>query len=103
MMQAIRIHTALLYNNTSQREERPVPSGVQAVLFCYILKSANYPQQPTSQKDLRLSAHEAGGQEWLLDFDKAPENINQFIDILDTTLKAINSDYEAKRHKASSG
>jgi hypothetical protein len=46
-----------------------------------------------------FSDSEAGGHEWLLDFDVMPANLEQFIDVLDNTLKAINSDYEAKRHK----
>lgn len=40
-----------------------------------------------------------GGHEWLIEFDKAPDNMEHFIDVLDSTLKTINSDYEAKRHK----
>jgi hypothetical protein len=40
-----------------------------------------------------------GTHEWLIEFEKAPDDINKFIDMLDATLKSINSDYEAKRHK----
>jgi hypothetical protein len=40
-----------------------------------------------------------GTHEWLVEFDKAPDNIQQFIIELDNALKNINSDYEAKRHK----
>jgi hypothetical protein len=28
-----------------------------------------------------------------------PDSVDHFIDVLDQTLKSINSDYEAKRHK----
>lgn len=35
--------------------------------------------------------------QWLIEFAKEPENINEFADILDHQLQAINSDYEAKR------
>jgi len=35
----------------------------------------------------------------LIEFDKAPDNFQQFIIELDAALKSINSDYEAKRHK----
>jgi hypothetical protein len=41
-----------------------------------------------------------GGHEWLIEFDKAPDDINRFMQVLDDTLKAINSDYEAKRYKS---
>lgn len=40
-----------------------------------------------------------GGHEWAIEFDKEPNNINIFIEYLDSSLKSINSDYEAKRHK----
>lgn len=35
--------------------------------------------------------------QWLIEFAKAPENMEQFADILDSKLQEINSDYEAKR------
>jgi GH3 auxin-responsive promoter len=40
-----------------------------------------------------------GAHEWLIEFEKAPESLEQFSTELDTALKQINSDYEAKRHK----
>jgi len=39
------------------------------------------------------------GHEWLIEFVKEPESIEQFRYVLDNTLKALNSDYEAKRYK----
>ncbi|MDD7913652.1 GH3 auxin-responsive promoter family protein [Polaribacter ponticola] len=41
-----------------------------------------------------------GGHEWVIEFDKKPENMNYFTEILDNALKAINSDYEAKRYNS---
>jgi hypothetical protein len=38
-----------------------------------------------------------GGHEWLIEFSKKPENIEQFAKYLDEALKRINSDYDAKR------
>ena len=35
--------------------------------------------------------------EWAIEFDKFPNDINTFIDILDKTLREDNSDYDAKR------
>ncbi|MBS0025739.1 GH3 auxin-responsive promoter family protein [Chitinophaga sp. 22321] len=46
-----------------------------------------------------FSDHGNGGHEWLVEFEVAPDDINRFTNILDSTLKAINSDYEAKRYK----
>jgi hypothetical protein len=40
-----------------------------------------------------------GAHEWLIEFDKHPENIQTFITELDSALKTVNSDYEAKRYK----
>jgi hypothetical protein len=40
-----------------------------------------------------------GTHEWLIEFETAPEDIGRFADLLDSTLKSINSDYEAKRFK----
>jgi hypothetical protein len=40
-----------------------------------------------------------GAHEWLVEFEKEPDDFNEFITELDSNLKNINSDYEAKRHK----
>jgi hypothetical protein len=40
-----------------------------------------------------------GAHEWLIEFEKEPESIEAFNKELDTALKNINSDYEAKRYK----
>ena len=40
-----------------------------------------------------------GCHEWIFEFDKHPTDINYFIDVLDTVLKSLNSDYEAKRYR----
>ena len=41
----------------------------------------------------------SGAHEWIVEFEKEPESITQFRDILDETLRQINSDYDAKRFK----
>jgi hypothetical protein len=40
-----------------------------------------------------------GAHQWIIEFDKAPQDMEYFIEVLDDALKALNSDYEAKRHK----
>jgi hypothetical protein len=40
-----------------------------------------------------------GAHEWVIEFERAPDDPEHFVEILDTTLKALNSDYEAKRYK----
>jgi len=39
-----------------------------------------------------------GAHEWLVEFEKAPEDLAFFTNILDNALKSLNSDYEAKRY-----
>jgi len=46
-----------------------------------------------------MGGSENGGHEWAMEFSKEPENSALFIEIFDTALKAVNSDYEAKRYK----
>ncbi len=40
-----------------------------------------------------------GAHEWLIEFEKLPENMDQFVCELDHALQDTNSDYEAKRYK----
>jgi hypothetical protein len=46
-----------------------------------------------------FSDNNNGAHEWLIEFEKEPDDFNTFISELDNCLKNINSDYEAKRHK----
>ena len=46
-----------------------------------------------------FSEHANGAHEWLIEFEKKPDNLQQFIIELDSALKNCNSDYEAKRHR----
>ena len=38
-----------------------------------------------------------GAHEWLIEFEKAPQSIDNFTVLLDKNLQSLNSDYEAKR------
>lgn len=44
-----------------------------------------------------MSEAGTGAHEWLIEFDKEPEDIGRFAEVLDNHLKKVNSDYEAKR------
>jgi hypothetical protein len=46
-----------------------------------------------------FSSENNGAHEWLIEFDKEPDNMHHFSYELDCALKNLNSDYEAKRHK----
>ena len=46
-----------------------------------------------------LANAQKGGHEWIVEFAKEPEDLEQFKQILDKKLREINSDYDAKRYK----
>ena len=46
-----------------------------------------------------MEGNEKGAHEWLIEFEKMPEDVHQFAEILDKSLQELNSDYEAKRYK----
>jgi hypothetical protein len=46
-----------------------------------------------------FSENDNGAHEWLIEFERAPADINAFTIELDNALKQVNSDYEAKRYK----
>ncbi len=46
-----------------------------------------------------FNGNDRGGHEWIIEFEHRPSDIEHFTDILDNTLRLINSDYDAKRFK----
>ncbi|MCD4747533.1 MAG: GH3 auxin-responsive promoter family protein [Bacteroidales bacterium] len=54
---------------------------------------SEYTAAPVYFKEKENAAHE-----WLIEFEKPPENMEFFIETFDNALKSINSDYEAKRY-----
>lgn len=45
-----------------------------------------------------FSSDKNAAHEWLIEFEKSPDNIEYFAETLDNALKSLNSDYEAKRY-----
>ena len=39
-----------------------------------------------------------GAHEWIIEFKTPPKELNYFVELLDNSLKSLNSDYEAKRY-----
>jgi hypothetical protein len=39
-----------------------------------------------------------GAHEWIIEFKTPPKDLQYFVELLDNSLKALNSDYEAKRY-----
>lgn len=54
---------------------------------------SDYTAGPHFSPDRRTAAHE-----WIVEFEKAPENPDYFSETFDNALKSLNSDYEAKRY-----
>jgi len=46
-----------------------------------------------------MSEKQQGTHEWVIEFEKAPSDLDYFATVLDHALMAVNSDYEAKRFK----
>jgi hypothetical protein len=53
----------------------------------------DYTAAPVYFNDNSNAAHE-----WLIEFETPPQSLDYFTEILDNALKALNSDYEAKRY-----
>jgi len=46
-----------------------------------------------------FSSLDNGAHEWLIEFERLPDDESYFTEVLDNALKSLNSDYEAKRFK----
>ncbi len=46
-----------------------------------------------------LSEGNSARHQWLIEFEKEPAVLEDFVSALDYMLKQVNSDYEAKRYK----
>ncbi len=58
---------------------------------------------PSSIKDytvapIFMEGKEKGAHEWMIEFDRAPDDLESFARALDLELQKVNSDYEAKRY-----
>jgi len=46
-----------------------------------------------------FSEGKSGAHEWMIEFEKQPSDFKQFCEVLDSRLRELNSDYDAKRFK----
>lgn len=44
-----------------------------------------------------MDAEARGCHEWAIEFEEAPKDMERFTDVLDETMRSLNSDYDAKR------
>ena len=59
---------------------------------------SNFTAAPIYLSSEQNGTYNKGGHEWIIEFQQQPTDIQLFTTILDTTLRQINSDYDAKRH-----
>ena len=80
-------------------EELVVENAEKALsMTCELTKCeiSNYTVGP-----IFMGSKTKGSHEWLIEFEKKPDDTNKFMEILDLNLQRLNSDYEAKRYKSS--
>ena len=46
-----------------------------------------------------LGQNEKGAHEWVVEFERDPDDMEAFVEKLDAQLREINSDYDAKRYR----
>ena len=46
-----------------------------------------------------FDGYKQGGHEWIIEFEKQPDDVEKFTYFLDKKMREINSDYDAKRYK----
>lgn len=66
--------------------------GILAASEATGAKVSNYTAAPRY-----LEEGKKGGHEWIVEFEQEPNELERFIQILDDTIRQINSDYDAKR------
>lgn len=44
-----------------------------------------------------MGADACGGHEWVIEFARLPASLERFVDVMDGTMRQLNSDYDAKR------
>ncbi len=77
-------------------EEVIVDNAVKALAIA--CKKCNAIINEFSAAPVYFKPGENAAHEWLIEFEKPPENIEYFAETLDNALKSLNSDYEAKRY-----
>ena len=78
-------------------EELMVENADKALLLACNKTGANVYEYTAAPVYMNSSAK--GCHEWVIEFEKQPEDLKSFTRELDLALKSVNSDYEAKRYK----
>lgn len=77
--------------------EELIVENAEKALHCACEKTKTEVLEYTAAPIFMDTDHQ-GAHEWAIEFEKEPENLNYFTYVFDEALKAVNSDYEAKRY-----
>jgi len=94
----IKITGRLKHYMNAFGEEVIVDNSDKAI--AYAAQQTNAVVNDYTAAPVYFSDNSNGAHEWLIEFEKEPDDFNSFISELDNELKNLNSDYEAKRHKS---
>lgn len=78
-------------------EELIIENAEQAIAQACLKTNATVENFTAGPKYLEVG--KSGGHEWVIEFEQDPDDLIRFTQIVDETLREINSDYDAKRHK----
>ena len=59
----------------------------------------NYTVAPIFMSNGQSNGDGRGGHEWVIEFSKEPDSLNRFTQALDSKIREINADYDAKRYE----
>ena len=77
-------------------EELIIENADQAIAYACQMTNSGFNEYTVAP--IYLEGKEKGAHQWAIEFASPPENLNHFIELLDTKLVSLNSDYEAKRN-----
>lgn len=77
-------------------EELIIENAEQALMN--ISKKIRFEISDYTVAPIFMEGKSKGGHEWLIEFKNPPKDLSYFTELLDNALKALNSDYEAKRY-----
>jgi hypothetical protein len=93
----IKISGRLKHYINAFGEEVIVDNSDKAIAFA--AEKTNAVVNDYTAAPVYFSDNSNGAHEWLVEFEKEPDDLDAFTWELDNCLKSVNSDYEAKRHK----
>jgi hypothetical protein len=78
-------------------EEVVIENAEKAIAYACMVTESKVREYTAAP--IYLDMKDEAGHEWLIEFEKAPDCLQELAHALDNTLKEVNSDHEAKRYK----